>query len=223
MLDRIIAAATDLFIRRGYRGTQISAVADRAAVAPGTIYLYARDKASLFDLVIRRALHDPSGDTDDFPYATARPEQLVNDLWDRFRPRARFPFLEAAVARDAPDDVASEFEQVVRELYDWLYTYWQALKIIERCARDWPELHALFYRQFRREGLAQLASYLDRRTRSGHLHAMPDVATAARSILEQCAFFAMHRHTAPDSAMISDVDAKETTVALLKRAFLTTR
>lgn len=221
-IGRVVSAATELFMRRGYRGTQISAVAERAAISPGTIYLYARDKASLFDLVMRSALHDLAVDTVVLPYATPRPDQLVSDLWDRFRPHARFPALERAASRNAPADVAGEFQQIVRELYAWLFRYWKALKIIERCARDWPELHALFYKQFRREGLTRLAEYLGRRTRTGHLHAMPDLATAARSILEQCAFFAMHRHTAPDSAMLTDEHAEETTVALLTRAFLTT-
>jgi AcrR family transcriptional regulator len=221
-LGRVSDAATELFIRRGYRGTHIGAVADLAGIAPGTVYLYARDKASLFDLVMRRALHDPAVDTMALPYATPRPERLVADLWDRFRPHARFPVLEEALERDAPADVAREFEDIVRELYDWLFRYWKGLKIIERCARDWPELHAMFYRQFRRRGITQLARYLERRTAAGRIRQMPDVPTAARAILEQCAFFAMHRHTAPDSADLTDAHAEATTVLLLKRAFLTT-
>lgn len=221
-LGRVVSAATELFIRRGYRGTRIGAVAELAGISPGTVYLYARDKASLFDLTMRSALHDPAIDGITLPYSTPDPNRLVADLWDRFEPHARFPLLEEAVGREHPTDIEREFEQIVRELYGWLFRYWKGLKIIERCSRDWPELFALFYQQFRREGLARLADYLRRRVDDGYLHPMPHAPTAARAILEQCAFFAMHRHTAPDSAALTDADAEETTVTVLKRAFLTT-
>jgi AcrR family transcriptional regulator len=44
---RIVEAATDLFIRRGYRNSSVDAVAKAAGVAKGTVYLYARTKAEL--------------------------------------------------------------------------------------------------------------------------------------------------------------------------------
>jgi AcrR family transcriptional regulator len=44
---RIVQAATDLFIRHGYRKTSVEEVAQRAGVAKGTVYLYFRNKAEL--------------------------------------------------------------------------------------------------------------------------------------------------------------------------------
>ncbi len=44
---QIVRAATELFVRQGYRKTSMSEVADLAGVAKGTIYLYAKDKADL--------------------------------------------------------------------------------------------------------------------------------------------------------------------------------
>lgn len=45
--ERILAAATERFVRYGYRKTSIDDVAGRAGVAKGTIYLYYRNKAEL--------------------------------------------------------------------------------------------------------------------------------------------------------------------------------
>lgn len=44
---RILASATELFVRFGYRKTSIDEVARAAGVAKGTVYLYYRNKAEL--------------------------------------------------------------------------------------------------------------------------------------------------------------------------------
>ncbi len=219
-LDRIVDAAGSLFMRRGYRGTQIGDVAERARVSQGTVYLYVRDKASLFDLTIRRALHDQGVETVSLPYGAPRPDRLVDDSWTLVWSRAEPLLAHPAFHRGATENAAEEFEDLVRTLYRWIFDHWRGLKIIERCARDWPELAALFYKQFRRRGLALIATYLDRRTGQGCLRPMPDNETAARVILENCAFFAMHRHTAPDSEMIEGDVAEETVVRVLVSAFV---
>ncbi len=45
--ERILASATDLFTRFGYRKTSIDEVAQASGVAKGTVYLYYRNKAEL--------------------------------------------------------------------------------------------------------------------------------------------------------------------------------
>ena len=49
---RIIQAATELFIRQGYRKTSMEEVARQAGVAKGTVYLYVKTKAELMVLAI---------------------------------------------------------------------------------------------------------------------------------------------------------------------------
>jgi len=51
--DAIIAAALDEFSARGFAATRLDDVARRAGVAKGTIYLYFRDKESLFQELVR--------------------------------------------------------------------------------------------------------------------------------------------------------------------------
>ncbi len=52
----ILAAALDEFSNRGFAATRLDDVARRAGVAKGTIYLYFRDKESLFQDLVRDML-----------------------------------------------------------------------------------------------------------------------------------------------------------------------
>jgi AcrR family transcriptional regulator len=54
--DAILAAALDEFSSRGFEAARLDDVARRAGVAKGTIYLYFRDKESLFQELIRAML-----------------------------------------------------------------------------------------------------------------------------------------------------------------------
>src|SRR5215510_11971483 len=54
--DAILSAALDEFSIRGYEATRLDDVARRAGVAKGTIYLYFRDKETLFQELIRAML-----------------------------------------------------------------------------------------------------------------------------------------------------------------------
>jgi AcrR family transcriptional regulator len=54
--EAILAAALDEFSSRGFAATRLEDVAKRAGVAKGTIYLYFRDKESLFQELIRAML-----------------------------------------------------------------------------------------------------------------------------------------------------------------------
>src|SRR5215472_17747588 len=51
--DAILSAALDEFSIRGFEAARLDDVARRAGVAKGTIYLYFRDKESLFQELIR--------------------------------------------------------------------------------------------------------------------------------------------------------------------------
>src|SRR3984893_13678727 len=51
--EAILAAALDEFSARGFADTRLDDVARRAGVAKGTIYLYFRDKESLFQELVR--------------------------------------------------------------------------------------------------------------------------------------------------------------------------
>src|SRR5262245_66626236 len=54
--DAILAAALEEFSTSGFAATRLDDVARRAGVAKGTIYLYFRDKESLFQELVRTML-----------------------------------------------------------------------------------------------------------------------------------------------------------------------
>ena len=63
---RFIAAASELFVRRGYAATTLTEVADRAGLAPRTVYLHFPTKA---DLLVRCIATAIVGDTAAVPLA----------------------------------------------------------------------------------------------------------------------------------------------------------
>ena len=218
-LHAILDAALSAFLEDGYRRTRLDEVARRADVSVGTLYLYAEGKDALFELVLRRALGDELPDPATLPFPASVGPVLVDWVWARWQAIADFPELEAVADAPAPPDPLTEFERVVRGIWDWQASHWQAIELIERCARDWPELHMLYYKQFRRGAFALATRYLARRMEEGALRRYPDAATAMRVIVENIAFFAMHRHIRPDSHTLDEDLSRETVVALLRAGF----
>ena len=92
--------------------------------------------------------------------------------------------------------------------------------MIERCAPDVPQLADLYYVQGRRTLVGLLTGYIEKRTAAGYFAAVPDPPTAARFITESVVWFARHRHTTPDSEMISDENALQTSVHMIASALL---
>ena len=214
-LRRILDAAAHAFLELGYRRTRLDDVARRSRVAVGTLYLYADSKESLFELVLRRAFGESLPGMDAMPFRGSADDDLIAWVWGRFEEISRFPVLEAAATSVRPSDPLGEMERVLREIWAWMSRYWQALELIERCARDWPELHLLFYRQFRRSAFDLATSLVRRRMAEGSFRQYPDAATLVRVLAENIAFFAMHRHVRPDSADLDEDVSRETVIAML--------
>jgi AcrR family transcriptional regulator len=214
-LERILDAAALTFLELGYRRTKLTTVARRAGVSSGSLYLYTRGKQALFELVLRRAFGETMPHAADLPFEGSAGNDLVSWLWLRFNQIAQFPLLTAAAAAPAPDAPGREMEAVLREIWAWQSRYWQALELVERCARDWPELAMLFYTQFRRGVFGVATTLIQRRMEEGAFRRYPDAATVVRVIAENVAFFAMHRHLRPDSANLDEETCRETVIAIL--------
>ena len=54
--EEILAAALDVFVERGFAAARLQAVARRAGVTKGTIYLYYPSKEARFKAVVRESL-----------------------------------------------------------------------------------------------------------------------------------------------------------------------
>ncbi len=219
-LEEILESATRTFIGRSYRQARMSDVANEAGVAPGTLYLYFETKEALFLTVLRRAfLREGFEPPEVLPVPTPAPGAVLDFVRRRLAAESRLASL-ADLGNEPRGGIAAELRTVLSELYDRVERFRFAVRVIERSAPTWPELFDLHFKTMRRGVLAELARYLERRIGEGHLRPVPDVPTAARVVLENVAWFAMHRHFAPDSATLSDRASRETVLDLLVHALV---
>lgn len=82
--ETILAAALDEFSARGFAATRLDDVARRAGVAKGTIYLYFRDKESLFQELVRAMLSPVIGRLEAAPLADLPARMMIEAIVDVF-------------------------------------------------------------------------------------------------------------------------------------------
>jgi AcrR family transcriptional regulator len=209
-------AAIGVFIAKGYRRTQMADVARAAGVSQGTLYNYVESKEALFYLIIDRGLIGSAPPTlSEFKVRTPAPGETITRLRHRINTELQVPELERALARSTVADPSAELKAIIHQYYAAVARLGRGLDLIERSAVDLPELGQLLYVERRRSIVAQLTRYLESRIASGAFRPLPHPATAARLILETVVWFSRHRHRTPDSAMISEQAALETTVDFL--------
>lgn len=118
--DRIVAAATTLFLERGYASTTVEAVAAAAAVAPATVYQAFGTKAAILARALDQAI---AGDADAVPLldrdwvATARGERDAGRRLAVVVENVATVAARSAALKEVMRDAAST-EPVIRELVD---------------------------------------------------------------------------------------------------------
>lgn len=208
-LEALVRVATEVFIEQGYRRTQMADVAAALGVAKGTLYLYVESKEALFDLVCRwadRRFVKP----DALPVRTPAPHSTLEHIGQR---------LTAALGKGLAFGERADLETIVLQLYDVLAANRYGLKLIDRSARDLPELAAMWFGRGRGTAVAALASYLEDRMRARRLRRFESSAVAARFIVETCAFWAVHRHWDAAPQDVDDALARRVIVELITAAF----
>jgi AcrR family transcriptional regulator len=216
---QLIEAATRVFIEQGYRRTQMADVAEALGVAKGTLYLYVESKEALFDQVVRHAGGDvPAELPKNLPIKTPAANATLRFVQKALAERSHLPVLNAALQKSRVSDVAAEFDGVVREIYRTTYNNRVALKLIDRCAADHPELAALWFEKGRHGLMSLLTAYLDDRWRRRSLHPMPDPAIAGRFVLETIVFWAVHRHWDAAPQRVEESAVEDTIARLLVAA-----
>jgi AcrR family transcriptional regulator len=214
-LAQLIEAATRVFIAEGYRRTQMEDVASALGIAKGTVYGYVESKAALFDAALLYADgHDTLPDASALPLRVA-PEGSAAVVRKRLEREVGGLELLAALGRNAPEDVGAELAEIIRDLYRRMERNRHAIKLVDRCALDHPELAAVWFGQGRWAQHAALVAYLDKRMSSGQLRPVPSTSVAARFLLETIAFWAVHRHWDPSPQAVSDEEVERTLVQVL--------
>jgi len=129
--EAILDAALELFVERGFFGTAVPEIADRAGVGAGTIYRYFDSKEALVNAIYRQQkLHFAKVVLDGFP-ATAATREQFRTLWMRMAKFATehenaFVFLELHHHARYLDAESRAVEQRMTELFTSVVTSAQA-------------------------------------------------------------------------------------------------
>lgn len=106
--ERVRTAAYELFKANGFEGTTTKAVAERAGVATGTVFVHARDKVDLLNLVMFDLLTEATEDA----FATLPRSDLRKQLGHVFRrvvvmygsvPTLAGPFVQSLPSAKGPN------------------------------------------------------------------------------------------------------------------------
>jgi AcrR family transcriptional regulator len=220
-LQQLVERAAEVFIDQGYDRTQMADIARASGLAKGTLYLYVESKEALFDFVLRHADEErPAGGlTPPLPIPTPRAGATLRYVREELEREQRLPKVAEALTRRRVTDVAGEIAGIVCELFQALARNRRRIKLIDRSARDLPEIAALWYEGARAGYLALLEHYLRDRFKRGSVRAFPDAQAAARLIVETTAFWAIHRHWDPHPQSVSDEVAEAIVVQFVVAAF----
>ena len=217
----LLEASVRAFGQYGFQRCQIADIAQEAGIALGTVYRYAESKVALFDAAVRHGFGDDSTlEHPRLPLADPEPgatlaflQTTLTEFFDRLT-------AERIAATAGQHPIADELRIVFGLLYDALAENRGGIRIVDRSAREWPELAELFFRQVRGPGLAEFEGYLTERIAAGLLEPVPDVPTTVRQILEMCAWMGIHRKWTPDDQCVSDAAARESVLHFCLRTLL---
>ena len=222
-LGELIAAAVRVFTRDGYRSARMSDVAAEMGVTEAAIYRYVDSKEGLFVLAIRHALLLEDLPEGDLPLSPAPLAATLQEARAFIAEVVPFGALAEALSGDehlVSSNPAAELERIFRELYDLESRTREAADMLERSARELPEMADLLHAGIRGPVLAALTRYLDGRAEAGMLRRTPDTAATARLVLETLTWFARHRFSDPDGAAIAADVAEDTAVDALVHALV---
>jgi len=212
---QLVDVATETFIARGYRMTQMADVADGLGVAKGTVYGYVDSKEALLDAALRFADGDPTPSPASLPWRAPPLGATAAYVRERLATESRELVLVRALGRRCRGSAAAELAGIARDLYRRMTRSRKSLKLVDRCAVDHPSLAAAWFDRGRWAQHAALSCYLDRRIPAGALRPVTSVAIAARFVLETIAFWAVHRHWDPAPQPLVEDEVEPTLVELV--------
>ena len=139
-LPELIAAAVRVFTREGYRLARMSDVAAEMGLSEAAIYRYVGSKEALFVLAIRHALLLEDLPAGDLPLSPAPLAATVAEARDFIAEVVPFGALAEALSGPGAGDTAAEFEKILRELFELESRTREAADMLERSARELPEM-----------------------------------------------------------------------------------
>lgn len=217
-LSRLVEVATAVFIDQGFRQTRMDDVAEFLGVAKGTLYLYVESKEALFDLVCRSA-DQPFEPPRELPVKSPPAGSTTRYIAERLAAGQVMPALAEALG-GRKREIGGEVAAIVRDIYDALARNRVGIKLVDRSARDIPELGQLWFGGARSFLVDALSHYLTDRAHAGRLRAPTDVGVAARFVVETCAFWAVHRHWDVGRPDVAEERIRAAVIDLVKAALV---
>lgn len=220
---RLVEVATQVFIERGYRLTQMGDVATALGVAKGTLYGYVESKEALFELCLRHAAtREPIEVPPVLPWPTPKKGALRRILSEQLLRRGTLPELEAALARERAPDIRVELDAVIREYYTLNETYAVAIKLVDR-AFGHPDISDAWQTRGRKEPRSRFETWLEARMRAGQVRPFPDPRLPARFIVESVATWAMHIRWDVSPQVFDEKAARDNVIEFLVRGLVADR
>jgi AcrR family transcriptional regulator len=210
----VVAAAAQVFIAHGYQRAQIRDVAEVLGLGKGTLYGYAQSKAALFAAAVRYGDgHEPLPGPGDLPVPAPADGQIAALVTARLAGEIADLTLVRVLATASPAEGDSatgdaELRRIVIDLYQRLAKHRVAIKLVDRCAPEIPELAEVWFGAGRHAQVLAVQEYLARRHRAGTLTLPGPPGPLARTIVELCALWAVHCHfdPAPVTARVETID-----------------
>ncbi len=191
-LHQIADAAITVLSQQGYRLTQMADVAREAGLSAGALYSYVEGKEALLHLALAHAF-ELELDESDLPYRVVSPNETLHLLKREFKRAALWPVLSEKIRTGRvplqPDDLSG----VAAELYDTMHAGRRRIWLLDRCAKDIPEIANLYVKKVKAQYLKDLAAFIAAGQVPGLFDRDIDPPTAARALLEMIAWLAMHR------------------------------
>ena len=134
-LQRIVAAARDLFIRKGFSNTTIQDIAAEVDVGLGTLYLYAKSKEDLLVMVFKDdILRMIQTSYASIPADAPLLDQLMAFFDVHIRYHAQDQVLSRTVLKERSFSTTEQRRQDIDQITQ--STYSKLMKLIERARRD---------------------------------------------------------------------------------------
>lgn len=134
-LQRIVAAARDLFINKGFSNTTIQDIAAEADVGLGTLYLYAKSKEDLLVMVFKDdILRMIETSYASIPADAPLLDQLMVFFDVHIRYHAHDQVLSRTVLKELSFSTTEQRRQDIAQITK--STYSKLMKLIERARRD---------------------------------------------------------------------------------------
>jgi AcrR family transcriptional regulator len=183
----VIAASARVFISHGYQRAQVQDVADVLGLAKGTLYGYAQGKAALLAAAVRYADgHEPLPALEDLPVPAPADGEIAALVAGRLAGEVVDMKLAHALTDPLPVEATpsqrcAELAGIVTDLYARLARHRIAIKLVDSCAAELPDLAEVWFRTGRHAQVSGVEEYLLRRQRAGTV-SLPGPAARAGAV-----------------------------------------